>query len=185
MLYFIAFFFPNATGAEDEVMLYRLSADESVTYPVVLRMLTPDPQGVETAWFRWIIYGDYHYGYPFYLISALVLLPVRILMGASFVDYTQLNLLLLRQFVSVLPMIVAAGMMVYLQTRFRSTLLSVLLFIFMLAVPGFVRNHLSWWHPDAFSVLFVVLVIFFWIGTACDLAGIFTWQPWPAAWHRL
>ena len=82
-------------------------------------------------------------------------------MGASFVDYTQLNLLLLRQFVSVLPMVVAAGMMVYLQTRFRSTLLAVLLFVFMLAVPGFVRNHLSWWHPDAFSVLFVVLVIFF------------------------
>ena len=161
LLFFSAFFFPNATGAKDEYMLYRLSADESVTYPVVIRMLTPDPQGVETAWFRWIIYGDYHYGYPFYLISALVLLPVRIIMGASFVDYTQLNLLLLRQFVSVLPMVVAAGMMVYLQTRFRSTLIAVLLFVFMLAVPGFVRNHLSWWHPDAFSVLFVVLVIFF------------------------
>jgi len=161
LVYFIAFFFPNATGAEDETMLFRLSADESVTYPVVMRMLTPDPHGVETGWFRWIIYGDYHYGYPFYLISALVLLPLRILLGASFIDYTQLNLLLLRQFVSVLPLILAAGIMVYLQTRFRSAVLSVLLFVFMLAVPGFVRNHLSWWHPDAFSVLFVVLVIFF------------------------
>ena len=161
LLYFLAFFFPNATGAQDEQMLRTLSADESVTYPVVLRMLTPDPQGLETAWFRWIIYGDYHYGYPFYLISAIVLLPVRIILGTSFAGHTQLNLLLLRQFVSVLPMILAAGFLVYLQTRFRSAWHAVGLFVFILFVPGIVRNHLSWWHPDAFSVLFVVLVIFF------------------------
>ena len=70
-------------------------------------------------------------------------------------------MLLLRQFISVLPMILAAGFMVYLLTRFRSTWQSVGLFVLLITVPGIFRNDLSWWHPDALAVLAVVLTIFF------------------------
>jgi hypothetical protein len=160
VVYFLAFCFPNARGAADETMLGNLSHDEAITYPYVVHMLTPG-KDIHETWWRLIIYGDYHYGYPFYFYSMLVLLPVRLIYGLNFTAHTQLNLLLLRQLVSVLPIIITAGLLVFLMTRFRGWLRSVGLFIFILAIPSVVSQNLNWWHPDAMTLLAIVLTIFF------------------------
>ncbi|GAP07360.1 MAG TPA: hypothetical protein DEQ80_03570 [Anaerolinea thermolimosa] len=157
---FAALIFPNARGAQSEKMLLVTSLDEPVTYPHVVRMLTP-ARDFKDLFSRWIIYGDYHYGYPFYFFSALAVLPVRLIYGGQFTNYTAVNLLLLRQLVSVLPMLAAMIFWVYEQTRFRSLWQSVGLTIFMFIVPAIVRNHIQWWHPDALSVLSVTLVFVF------------------------
>ena len=160
LAFFILMFFPNNTGAKDPHMLFMFSNDENMTYPIVVRMLSFS-RDLHQTWGQLIIYGDYHYGYPFYFLSALVVLPVRLIFGANFTDHIQLNMLLLRQFISVLPMILAAGVMVYVLTRFHSTWQSIGLFVLLITVPGIFRNDLSWWHPDALAVLAVVLTIFF------------------------
>jgi 4-amino-4-deoxy-L-arabinose transferase-like glycosyltransferase len=70
-------------------------------------------------------------------------------------------LLLLRQFISVLPMILAALIMVYLATRFRKLIVAAGLFILILSLPGVVRNNHNFWHPDALNLLFIVLTLYF------------------------
>ena len=159
MAYFLTFLIPNSLGVSLEAAT-SVVGDEAVTYPVVVRMLTPGETFNDTR-ANLFLYEDYHYGYPFYAYSALVLLPVRLIYGSAFTDHLALNLLLLRQFVSLLPMIIAAGVMVYLQTRFLSLWKSLALFLFLLSVRGIVRNDVWWWHPDALTVLCVVLTLFF------------------------
>ncbi len=158
-VYFAAFLWPNNEGARTEGMLMGTSVDEPITYPYVVRMISP-PKDLKDMYARWVIYGDYHYGYPFYFFSALAVLPVELVHGATFTNFTQLNLLLLRQLISVLPMILAAGAITFLQTRFRSLWKSVFLFVLILSVRGIVRQNIQWWHPDALSVLAVVLTLF-------------------------
>ena len=160
LAYFAVFLYPNSYGARSETILLAASADEHVTYPYVIRILTPGKTFNETR-ANLFLYEDYHYGYPFYALSSLVVLPVRLIYGEAFTQHMQLNMLLLRQFISILPMILAAGILVYLQTRFESLWKSVALFVFLLTIRGVVRNHIWWWHPDALAVLFVVLTLFF------------------------
>lgn len=160
IVYFAAFFAPNAKGARDENMLKVFSGDETITYPYVVHMLTTPKDFSEFKW-RMIIYGDYHYGYPFYFFSMLSVLPVKLIYGSDFTSHMQLNLLLLRQFISVLPMILAAGVLVFANTRFEKPVRSAALFVFILAIPGLVRNNMWWWHPDALSVLAVSLTLLF------------------------
>ena len=69
-------------------------------------------------------------------------------------------MLLLRQFISVLPMLLAILLMVYTQTKFRSYLTSIVTLVFLLSIFAVVQNDL-WWHADSLAVLFVVLVFFF------------------------
>ena len=197
LLYFAVFFLPNARGADDSRAL-SANGDENITYPYVVRMLTPGSTFNETR-ANLFLYEDYHYGYPFYAYSSLVVLPVRLALGQSFTQHALLNLLLLRQFVSVLPMIVAALLLVFMQTRFQSLWKSLALFVFLLSIRGVVRNHIWWWHPDAMTVLCVVLTLFFlWydrlrfgrgfylaalacgLATAIKLAGLFFFLTIPA-----
>ncbi len=135
ILYFAIFLWPNSLGARTESMLMGTSVDEPITYPYVVRMISP-PRDLKDMYSRWVIYGDYHYGYPFYFFSALVVLPVELVHGAKFTNFTQLNLLLLRQLISVLPMILAAGVIVFAQTRFRSLWKSVFLFVLILSMSS-------------------------------------------------
>ena len=160
LIYFALFWYPNTLGAKSETMLARTSIDEPVLYPFVVRMLTP-ASSLKDLWERWIIYGDYHYGYPFYFLSAVVVLPVRLIYGAKFTDHTGLNLFLLRQLIGVLPMVLACIWMVYLVTRFRSWWQALVLLLALFSVRGIVRSNIQWWHPDALSVLAVVATIFF------------------------
>ncbi len=101
----------------------------------MIRILTPGKTFNETR-ANLFLYEDYHYGYPFYALSALALLPVRLIYGAGFTEHMQLNLLILRQVISLLPMVIAAGVLVYLQTRFLSPWKSLVLFIFLLTIRG-------------------------------------------------
>ncbi|HUH96109.1 MAG TPA: hypothetical protein VLZ89_02045 [Anaerolineales bacterium] len=156
-IYFSAFIIPNSTGAKTYSMISLFSPDEHIQYPTALFMLSGE--GLRHVLHNFILYGDYSYGFPFYGSSALILLPLKLtntLNGQN----VQLALLLLRQFISVLPMILAVLLMVYAQTRFRSYLPSAVTFSFLLLTAAVVENDL-WWHADSLAVLFVVLVFFF------------------------
>jgi hypothetical protein len=160
LVYFALFIYPNSLGAGSDAILLDSSADEHITYPYVVRILTPGKTFNDTR-ANLFLYEDYHYGYPFYALSALTVLPVRLAYGLAFTDHMQLNLLLLRQVINILPMVLAAGLLVFLQTRFQSLVKSVALFILLLTIRGVVREHIWWWHPDALAVLCVALTLFF------------------------
>ena len=178
-IYFIAFIFPNSTGAKNYSMISVFSPDEHIQYPTPLFMLSGG--NFKDALHHFILYGDYSYGFPFYAGSALVLLPLKLMKDLNS-QTVQLQLLLMRQVISVLPMILAALLMVYTQTKFRSYLASIAAFVFLLLITAVVENDL-WWHADSLTVLFVVLVFFFldrdelkfgidfrWAAVACGLA---------------
>jgi len=160
IIYFVLFIFPNASTMGSDNPIVYLHTDEFVTYPIVERMLEFDPD-LSTTWGRLIIYGDYHYGYPFYFLSMLTLLPLRLIQGAGFYDHTEINILILRQVISVLPMILTAGALTYVITRFRKLWTSLFIFLFILTIPAVVRNNMHWWHPDALMVLAIALTFLF------------------------
>lgn len=160
LIYFALFIPLNLTGANDEHTFSIKGGDENVIYPVVTTMYQPGETFSGTL-YHIFIYEDYHYGYPFYALSALTLLPVRLAYGPQFIHLTQVNLLLLRQFVSVLPIILAALVLVYLATRFRKLLAAVSLFALILSIPGVVRYNHNFWHPDSLNLLFIVLTLYF------------------------
>ena len=89
------------------------------------------------------------------------MLPVRLVYGALFTNHTALNLWLLRQLISVLPMLLAAVLLVYLHTRFEKPWAAIGLLLLLLSMRAVVRSSLQWWHPDALSLLAVVLTLFF------------------------
>lgn len=157
---FCAYIPLNNKGASDTHELSRNSVDESFQYPFLIHMITPGNTASETRW-RIISYGHYIYGYPFYIASALTALPVQLTYGEATADQVQLIVLLERQFVSVLPMLLAIGIFTYLATRFRSLIGSVFVFLFLSTIPGIVRQNIWWWHPDALTILCVALTFLF------------------------
>ncbi len=159
LAYFVLFILPNLQGSKDAIMLSVFEQDEYAEYPYVLRMLTPDLSFFQTIRY-FIIYLFYYYGYPFYFFSALTLLPVKWIIGPDWTQHTQLIVLILRQMINVLPGILAAGLLTYLQTRFVSRWKTLFIFLALLLFPPLVVNNL-WWHPDGLLVLFCVLVLFF------------------------
>ena len=157
ILYFCIFLFPNNTGADNWDMLSVFEPDEYAQYPHVIRMLEFRGDSLRQKLWHIVAYQHYFYGFPFYALSALVLLPIKLI---SSLDNVQQNMLLLRQFVSVLPMIASVWVLVFLQTRFKSFWKTVAIFIFLLSIPAVIRNDM-WWHPDSLAILFSVLVFFF------------------------
>ncbi len=154
--YFLLFWQPNSTGARDFNMTFIFEQDEPAQYPHVVRRLEIRNTIPQTL-YKIFAYQHYYFGFPYYGYSALVLLPVKLLIGLETVS---LNMLLLRQFVSVLPMIAGVTILVYLQTRFKSYLQSAFLFLFLLSVPAVVFNNM-WIHPDSMVFLFIALTFFF------------------------
>lgn len=155
--YFAAFIFPNNTGAKDQMMISLFEPDEFAQYPVVIKMLNPGEKLTQTI-FNFIAYDHYYYGSPFYFSSALLLLPIKLFDNLR--NTTQLNMLLLRQFISILPMLGALLLLTHLQTKFNSYAKSIGLFVFLLSVSAVVENSL-WWHVDSLAVFFIVLTLFF------------------------
>lgn len=155
--YFILFIFPNSTGAKDQMMISLFEPDEFAQYPVVLRMLDPGETFKQTL-INFATYGHYYYGSPFYFSSALLLLPVKLSQDLNVT--TRLNMLLLRQFISILPMIGALLLLTFTQTKFNSAIKSIGLFVFLLSVSAVVENNL-WWHVDSLAVFFTALTLFF------------------------
>lgn len=160
ILYFILFIIPNAATMGSNNPKVYLDRDEFVTYPIVERMLDFG-HDLSENWGRLIIYGDYHYGYPFYFLSMLILLPVRYIQGTSFFEHPEINILILRQMISVLPMILTAGVLTYVLTHFRKLWASLFTFLFILTIPAVVRNNMHWWHPDALMMLSIALTFLF------------------------
>lgn len=155
LTYFVLLWFPNSTGARDLNMTYIFEADEPAQYPHAVRLLIPGKTFSQTL-YRFFAYQHYYYGYPYYFYSAMVaLLPLKLTVGLNNVS---LNFLFLRQFVSVLPMVAAILVLVYLQTGFRSYIKSIVLFLLLLSVPEILANSL-WYHPEGL-VLFLISLTF-------------------------
>lgn len=183
LAYFLIFVPPNSSSSDGGSVFSIFSDDEYITYPYVEKMLTPG-KDIHETWGNLIIYGDYHYGYPFYFFSMLVLLPRRIILGELFFAQRATNIFILRMCINVLPIILTAGIMVYYKTRFKKILESVILFLLFLAVPSVVRSNIWWWHPDSLTLLFIALTFlfiqlddyrleknFYWAAVMCGLAA--------------
>ena len=156
-LYFFIFWFPNATGARDQNMLSVFSADEIAQYPYMVRMLGALFTLFQSP-FRFFAYQQYFYGFPYYFYSvAAALLPLKLLGAAGSVST---NMLFLRQLVSVLPMVIALILLVYLQTGFESYIKSISLFLILILIPEVVANDM-WLHPESLEFLLIVLTLFF------------------------
>jgi hypothetical protein len=134
--------------------------DERVIYPDVVRVLTPQANFSATVDAVFASWG-WPYGYPYLPISASVLVVPRLIFGTQFGHHIKLNIFLLRQFVSVLPMVLALMLAVYLLTRYRSVRASVGMFVFLMLIPGIVKNNYQFWHPDAIILLLILLTIYF------------------------
>lgn len=152
---FIAFIFPNNVGSQNLAMVGMFQPDEAAPLPTVLDMIGP-ANSIEQAIRSFIFYDYYYYGFPYFSVSALTLLPLKWL---GQVDNLQLVMLILRQMVSLLPMLAALLLLVYMHDGFRSYRSPILLLL-LLSIPAVTRNSL-WWHPDGLIFLLVVLTLFF------------------------
>lgn len=159
LIIFLLFIPVNLKGAQDAEMLSAFEIDEFAQYPHVIRMLTPGGSFYQTLR-NFFVYEHYFYGFPFYFFSALTLLPLRLVIGAGWEAQTPLIVMLLRQMISVLPMLAAIWILVWLQTRFKSAIKSAALFIFLAILPAVVLNNL-WWHIDSLAVLVAALAFLF------------------------
>jgi len=155
ILYFLAFIPANFAASENIEMVRVFEPDEAVPLPYVFNMIkTADT--FKDALKNFIFYKYYFYGYPFFAVSALVLLPLKML-GQS--GNMPLTMLLLRQIVSVLPMILSIWILVYLQTRLRG-IRAVVLMVFLFSISAVIQNNF-WWHPDGMAIFFAMLTLFF------------------------
>ncbi len=159
ILYFMFFISPNKLGSVDVNMLSVYEPDEFAQYPHVMRMALSFDDGINIkSLLRFVSYQHYYYGFPFYFISnTLALYPLKFTIGLGSVKW---NMLMLRQIISVLPMLLALIFWVFLQTKFQSVFKSVVLFIFLLSIPAVVENNF-WWHPESIEFLWITLVFFF------------------------
>lgn len=158
LVYFVLLIFPNATGAQNPEMLSIFEVDEYAQYEHAVRMVSGSDSLLGSLR-NFVAYQHYFYGYPFYLFSAVVLLPLRLLFGSGWVEHTSLIVLVLRQLINVLPNLLAVWLLTYAATEFKSSFKTISLFILMLALPGLVGNSL-WWHADALGLMFMALVFF-------------------------
>ncbi len=155
LLVFVLFAFPNAAASKNLAMVQVFSADESSPLPYVFRMIAPSSSLYDTIR-HFIDYGYYPYGFIYFAYSAVLMLPLQWL---GLLGNTTLVMLVLRQMVSVLPMLAALLILVYMQDGF-GTYRSYLLFIFLAGIAAVVENNL-WWHPDGMVTLFAALTLFF------------------------
>ena len=140
-------------------MISVFEHDEYAQYPYVIHMLTPGETFYQSVR-NFVVYLHYYYGYPFYFFSALSLLPVKWIFGSDWALQTPLIMLVLRQMINVLPILLSIYLLVWLQTRFKSRLRSILLFLLLISLAAVFANNL-WWHPDSLLTFFSVLTIFF------------------------
>lgn len=159
--YVLLFVPPNLTGAKDANMLAAFQIDEWTQYPFVMGMTTPGDNLGETL-SHILVYHHYIYGYPFYLTSALAILPLRAANGFAPLEATNVgttaNLLVLRQ-LSPIFMVIAVALLTYCWTGFRQLGRTLLVMFLLLTAPAVFDNNL-WWHAESLTLLFVALTIF-------------------------
>jgi hypothetical protein len=152
---FVLFGLPNSVASKNLSMVQIFQPDEAAPLPYVLKMIAPAPT-LNLALRQFIFYDYYYYGFPYFASSAVLLLPLQWL---GRIGDMPLIMLILRQFVSVLPMLAALLLLVFMQDGFR-TYRSPVLFTFLLFVPAVFQNNF-WYHPDGITFLFAVMTIFF------------------------
>ncbi len=152
---FAALWLPNTTASEDLGMVLAFEADEAIPFPYLQDMLEAKGSLKHTV-ANFLAYEYYFYGFPHFAYSALLLLPLKWL---GQLGNLPLVMGVLRNFVSVLPMLAAIWLLVYLHTRFNDYR-AVVLFAFLALLPGVMYNNF-WWHPDSLAILFAVLTLFF------------------------
>jgi len=152
---FILMGMPNSAASQNLAMVQMFEPDEAAQLPVTLKMIAP-AQSTDQSLRNFIFYEYYFYGFPFFGLSALVLLPLKWL---GLLENIPLVMLVLRQLISVLPTLAALLLLIYMQDRFR-TYRSPLMFAFLISIPAVLQNNF-WWHPDGIILLLAVLVIFF------------------------
>jgi hypothetical protein len=155
MIVFVLFSLPNSVASENLAMVQMFQPDEASPLPYVFHMIAP-AENLNQALRSFVFYEYYYYGFPYFGLSAAVLLPLQWL---GYITNIPLVILILRQIISVLPMLAALMLLTYMHDGFH-TYRSVVLFAFLLCVPAVVQNNL-WWHPDGITFLFLVLTIFF------------------------
>ncbi len=173
LLVFILLIFPNNTGAQDTNMLAVFEIDEFAQYPHLIRMLTVGDSCYQSLR-NFVVYLHYFYGYPFYFFSALAVLPVRLFFGVDWVRDPQTILVVLRQLITVLPMVISLGFWLVMSKAFSSTLKTVLGFLGLVSMPA-VFDNFFWWHPDSLAFLFVTLTFFFLMRDSLKFRGNFWW----------
>ncbi len=160
-VYFGFFAWVNWNGnTADPDVFYRAGGDEVVIYPVAVTMVMPGDTFASNV-YHFVIHEEYHYGYPYFYLNGLILFGSRLVFGPGFANHTQVNLFLLRQLVSVLPMILACLVFTYIVTRFKKWWFAAGMFVVLLLIPGVVRYNQRFWHPDALMVLFVALTFYY------------------------
>jgi len=152
---FILMGLPNSVASQNLAMVQMFEPDEAAQLPYVIDMIAPAPN-INQSLHNFVFYEYYFYGFPFFGLSALVLLPLKWL---GMLNNIPLVMLVLRQMISVLPMLAAFLLLIYMQDRFR-TYRSPLMFIFLISIPAVLQNNF-WWHPDGIIFLMAMLVIFF------------------------
>ncbi|HOE70407.1 MAG TPA: hypothetical protein PLE10_02160 [Brevefilum sp.] len=152
---FIILAIPNAKASENIAMVSMFEPDEGVMIPVIKSMVAPK-ESVKDFLYYFLFYGYYFYGFPFFASSALVTFPFQWL---NQINNIQWLMFALRQVISVLPMILALLLLVYMHDRFK-TGRSIILYLFLFLVPAIIRNGF-WWHPDGIVLLLAVIVLFF------------------------
>lgn len=152
---FVIFLRPNVVASENLAMVLMFGPDEATPLPYLLRMIAP-AENLDKALRAFLFYGYYYYGFPYFALSALAILPLQWL---GRIGDMPAVMLVLRQGISVLPMLAGLLLLVYLQDGFH-TYRSPLLFVFLLSVPAVVTNNF-WWHPDSLVFLMAMLVLFF------------------------
>ena len=151
LIYFCLFIPINASGP--------IHPDEDVIYPDVVNMLIGGETFSKTLSDSFII-SSWWYGYPYFPISAIPLIIPRIIFGEAFAQNVNLNLLLMRQFVSVFPMVLSLIFMVYIVDGFKHFWASIGMFITLALVPAVVQYNIRFWHPDSIILFLVLLAIF-------------------------
>ncbi len=152
---FVIFAIPNARASENKAMVQMFEPDEAAPLDPMLAMIRP-ANSLYEGLHNFVFYEYYFYGFPYFASSALSILPLRWLDRLADLSLVMLTL---RQVISVLPMLIALLILVYMQDGFK-TYRSILLYIFLLSVPAIIQNGF-WWHPDGLVLLLSVLVIFF------------------------
>jgi hypothetical protein len=160
ILYFCVFIYPNYHKGEGTTGWSLFSQDEYVVYPSFMRMMA-NVTNITHFWGDLVNHFYRYYGFPYSFFSVLVLLPARFILGESFYSSAQLNIFLLRQWINVIPITLAAGGLVFFQTRFKGFWRSVILFVFLLSIPEIFRSNIRWWHPDSLCLLSIALTFVF------------------------
>jgi hypothetical protein len=160
LVYFCLFIPANSQGWNGPAKDFYSGVDDHIQYPIAVSTLTRGDDFNSTVYHFMINESDV-YGHQYVSLEALILLPSRIILGEDFGENVQLNLFLLRQFISVLFTTLSMFVMVYIINRFRNLWESVGMFVFLLTIPGIILFNSRFLHPDALILFLIVLTIYF------------------------